>query len=259
MKAKSAPNYAVPALEKGLDILELLSSTAEPLTQTQIGKALKRNFSEIFRMLNLLEERRYVIKDPNTGAYRLSLRLHQLAHAHSPVEQLIQAASGPMHALTRELSESCHLSVLDDTALVVVHIANSPAKVRLSVETGGCFSPLQTASGRLLISYLAKIPRQNLLNALPEWKRLDASRRRKTLDEWNVIRERGYAMANDETLSGVLDVVVPVGNPETGPHAALAVSTLNPSDKPKNAERILARLKQCAGTINHLIGVADHE
>ena len=43
--------YSAPALEKGLDILELLSKQEAGLTQSEISRALGRSVSEIFRML----------------------------------------------------------------------------------------------------------------------------------------------------------------------------------------------------------------
>ena len=46
--------YKAPALAKGLDILELLASANDGLTQVEIGKLLGRTTSEIFRMLVVL-------------------------------------------------------------------------------------------------------------------------------------------------------------------------------------------------------------
>ena len=45
------PAYAAPALEKGLDILEMLCRSEQPLSQTQIAQELGRSVGEIYRML----------------------------------------------------------------------------------------------------------------------------------------------------------------------------------------------------------------
>ena len=52
--------YAAPALEKGLDILELLASVSEALTHSEIARRLGRTINEVFRMLVCLEERGYI-------------------------------------------------------------------------------------------------------------------------------------------------------------------------------------------------------
>lgn len=45
------PSYEVPALEKGLDVLECLAAQGAPLTQARIVRALRRGTNEIFCML----------------------------------------------------------------------------------------------------------------------------------------------------------------------------------------------------------------
>jgi DNA-binding IclR family transcriptional regulator len=57
---RAGPRYAAPALEKGLDILELLSLRDEGLSQRQLADALQRSVGEIYRMLACLVERGYV-------------------------------------------------------------------------------------------------------------------------------------------------------------------------------------------------------
>jgi len=50
-RAKIAPRYPTPALEKGLDILELLANHPTGLTKSEVARSLDRTVSEIFRML----------------------------------------------------------------------------------------------------------------------------------------------------------------------------------------------------------------
>ena len=57
--------YPTPALEKGLDILELFASTPEGLTVSEVARRLDRTVSEIFRMILCLEQRGYLAQSPN--------------------------------------------------------------------------------------------------------------------------------------------------------------------------------------------------
>ena len=70
------PNYPVPALEKGLDIVETLAAAAVPQSLAELADALDRSSSELFRMLNCLERRGYVKRDGSSGKYALTLRLY---------------------------------------------------------------------------------------------------------------------------------------------------------------------------------------
>ncbi len=54
--------YRAPALDKGLDILELLASVDGGLTQAEIAKHLDRSPNEFYRMLDRLVKRGYVTK-----------------------------------------------------------------------------------------------------------------------------------------------------------------------------------------------------
>ena len=62
--------YRAPALEKGLDVLELLSAHGEPLTPSQMSATLGRSVSELFRMIQVLEFRGYI--EQSSGGYRLT-------------------------------------------------------------------------------------------------------------------------------------------------------------------------------------------
>ena len=61
------PKYAVPAVEKALDVLELLSAQAVPMTQAQLCRALGREPSELFRLLSALEARGYLPGEGSGG------------------------------------------------------------------------------------------------------------------------------------------------------------------------------------------------
>ena len=59
-------SYAAPALEKGLDILELLAEVGEPLSTREIAERLARSKSEIFRMVFVLQQRGYLAREAGT-------------------------------------------------------------------------------------------------------------------------------------------------------------------------------------------------
>src|SRR5918997_5510938 len=123
------PTYQVPALEKGLDILEYLAAQGVPLTQAQLARGLGRGPNELFRMLVVLERRGYVQRDLTSGAYTLTLRLFELSHTHSPFHGLLRVAAASMRELTETVRESCHLGVLHAGALLVLHQEESPQKL----------------------------------------------------------------------------------------------------------------------------------
>ena len=103
--AEARPKYAVPAVEKALDVLELLSEQAVPMTQAQLCRALGREPGELFRMLSALEARGYLRRE-DSGGYVLTLKLFELSRTHSPHEQLLRAAATPMSMRHRSALQS---------------------------------------------------------------------------------------------------------------------------------------------------------
>ena len=57
---KQSKSYSAPALEKGLDILELLSNFEEGLSQAEIASRLNKSVNEIYRMITTLTNREYI-------------------------------------------------------------------------------------------------------------------------------------------------------------------------------------------------------
>ena len=96
----SLEKYRAPALDKGLDIIELLASADEGMSQTEIAKALNRSPNEIYRMLDRLVRRAYVRR---TGGdrYEITLKLFELAHARPPMHRLISQAMPVLRRFAR--------------------------------------------------------------------------------------------------------------------------------------------------------------
>ncbi len=256
-----SPNYAVPALEKGLDILEYLSGQRVPQTQAQIARHLGRGPSELFRMLTVLERRGYLRRDPVSGAYDLTLRLYELGQTHSPYDYLVRVARRPMRELAIALGQSCHLGVIQHGRLIVLHQEEGMTRVRLSVEIGSSIPVLESASGRLLLASLAEDERRELLleqehQTVPL---TGTGTGAKSLDErlderLGVIREQGYEAVRGEQTDGVSDLAVLIGTIGSRTRAALAVAALA-RDHDAFITTALPAVRQCAARIGHAAGI----
>lgn len=143
------PNYAVPALDKALDILELLADQAAGLSQGDVALAVGRTPSQVFRVLQRLERRGWIVRERPSGLYVLSTRMLDLAHRHPPLRGLVALALGPMRELTDAVHQSCNLSVLDAGRVRVIAHVESPADFGFRVRVGAEF-PLDTPAGHVL-------------------------------------------------------------------------------------------------------------
>ena len=92
--------YRAPALEKGLDILELLARNGSPMTTSQMAATLGRSVSELFRMVLALEYRGYIGASPEgREGYMLTNKLFTLGIAQGSARSLLEAALPAMKEL----------------------------------------------------------------------------------------------------------------------------------------------------------------
>ncbi len=251
---KSTPKYYVPALEKSLDILEALAVAAVPQSLSELATTLARTPSELFRMLDALEKRSYIARDTVSDGYHLTLKLYELAHTHSPVDHLLKAASLPMRKLAEAIHESCHLSVLANQKLMVIAQAESPEPVRLSVEVGYQTPALSTASGRLMVAYLAEEERVQFIETDPFFAQMSSPQRVEMLRDLIAIPGKGFHIANSSRRTG-LDVSCLVGNPKIGVIAALGVPFIPGGANEGKEHKLVPAIQKCADEITLALGL----
>ncbi|NQZ57747.1 MAG: helix-turn-helix domain-containing protein [Lentisphaeraceae bacterium] len=176
-KKKALPNYEVPALDKGLDIIETLAHSAVPLSQIEIARRLNKTVSQVFRMITCLEKRGYIFKDPEANVYSLTLRMYQLVNQHPPVEKLLRTATAPMMDLSNSIGESCHLSILSGCQVVILNQIDSPKRVSVHIRSGATMSIIESNSGRVLIACKDKADQESLLALDDTYKKLNKKRK----------------------------------------------------------------------------------
>lgn len=148
---KEAPNYQAPALEKGLDIIELLAGSDEPLSRTEIARLLDRSVGEIYRMLHQLVQRDYVAFA--NDSYSLTTKLFELSHYNPPTQRLLAEAMPIMHRLASEVDQACHLTVYSQGRQIVIAKVDVPSGMGFSVRIGSELDVLVSASGRVLLAF----------------------------------------------------------------------------------------------------------
>jgi DNA-binding IclR family transcriptional regulator len=216
--------YAAPALEKGLDILELLASVSEALTHSEIAGRLNRTINEVFRMLVCLEERGYISRTGRDERYQLTLKLFELIHHHHPLQRLITQARPLVHRVASDTGQSCHLAMLNHAEVVIVTQFDAPGNMGFSVRLGANVDLLNTASGHVILAFQNDEVRSRALGA---WR----LRTKKAIPSGlfrhlNQIRRRGYEELASYLVHGVVNISYPILNQHGEAIAAMTVPFL---------------------------------
>jgi DNA-binding IclR family transcriptional regulator len=216
--------YAAPALDKGLDILELLASVSEPLNHSEIASRLGRTIHEVFRMLVCLEERGYISRTGPDERYQLTLKLFEIIHHHHPLQRLVTQARPLVQRVACDTGQSCHLAMLNNAEVVVVAQFDAPGNMGFSVRLGANVDLLNTASGHVILAFQSDEVRSRALGAwrLRSRKPIPAGLYRH-LDQ---IRRRGYEELASYQVHGVVNISYPVLNQHGEAVAAMTVPFL---------------------------------
>lgn len=250
--ARSAKtNYATPALEKGLDILELLAHQSEGLTKSQLARSLNRSVSEIFRMLLCLERRGYIAQVAEER-YSLTLKLFQLVQEHPPTERLIADALPVMKRLAFETGQSCHLGVLDADKIVILAQVNPPTTVAFFVKLGSTVDVMEASSGYVILAHQTDDERER---TVAEWKRRTAKKVPPDLPmHLERIRRSGYEKRASYQVKGVVNISFPICDERGSPLGALTVPFIEYASGKLDQKAVIAALQAAAAEISAAMG-----
>lgn len=246
------PAYLAPALEKGLDIIELLSRSELPLTQKEIAKTLGRSVGELYRMITCLAERGYIAV--SNDRYHITTRLFELAHRNPPMHRLLTEAFPLMQQLSDDLDQSCHLTVYNRGRQIVISKVDAPSGIGFSVRIGAEMDVLVSASGRALLAFQDAETRERRIEECLRRRPDHADPQiRATLD---MIRMRGFESIPSAQVRGLFAVSYPIRDPQGQAIAALTVPYAERLDiatrKPISEVEVL--LGETAKTLSQRIG-----
>jgi DNA-binding IclR family transcriptional regulator len=253
--AKSAPlGYSAPALEKGMDIVELLADAESGLTVSDISVRLKRSMSELFRIIVVMERRGWLHKDPETSRYSVTYHLLKIAHQSTPAQTLTSAAGPVMHELSIRINQSCHLVVRSGTqGLVILRQENQKRHANLSVRLGAVIDLATSCSGHVLLAHLGAAERDALLRTMPRARGLSQAKLVATLEK---VAKRGFEAHPSPITAGVTDISYPVRGFDGKVVAALTVPYLHALDNslPMTVEQTKRAQEDAARRISQSLG-----
>lgn len=239
--------YKAPALEKGLDILELLARNGSPMTTSQMAVTLGRSVSELFRMVLALEYRGYIESSPDgRDGYMLTNKLFTLGIAQGSARSLLETALPVMKEMARELGQSCHLVVPSGDQIVVVGRIESPMDLGFSVRVGYRRRLVDTNSGLMLYGFA---PEEAQARWLPQLRAsADPERIERFLQKAKTAMERGHVQSSSDFVEGVTDLGVPVLG-LSGAIAVLNVPFITIKAQTVTHEQVIEKLKISARKI----------
>lgn len=235
-------SYAAPALEKGLDILELLAEVGEPLSTRAIAERLQRSKSEIFRMVFVLQQRGYLVREPGTDRLALSRRLFDLGIRTPGGRQLTSIVLPLMERFSEESGQAAHLVVLSRAQTVILAATSGHLDASVMVRPGYGRPALAANSGLLILAFQSEARRRSLMrdaSAEDQQRLADPA----LAETFAAIRSLGHRSAPSRDIMAVTDIACPVIGPSGHAEAAILVPSLQRHGIETDEAAILLALK----------------
>lgn len=246
-------NYRVPALERGLAIIEMFSPAERTLSMNDMAARLGLTLSAIYRIVQTLVERGYLKKTAKTF-YELGPRVVSAGFSWLASRDIVDIATPWLNSLRDRTSLSCHLSVRVHTDAVYIYRAFAPQRLTVNIPIGSRIACHSSAMGRVLLMDLD----ESALHTLYRDMRLDdyPPPAPKTFPELRQLltadRENGWALSRSDDSTAI---AAPVRNHRGDTIAAINLSGPDAiMQTPGNVSRYREPLLETAHGISEEMG-----
>lgn len=216
----------VQSLARGLQLLELLSLSEEPMGLPELSRVLNVDPSTVYRLLGTLLQHGYVRQDPDSKRYCLSLKVVELSRRAIDRLGLRAVAKPYLKRLVEQTGESANLGVMIDNQVLCVDHEPSSLALAVTNEIGVSFALHATAMGKALLAALPDDQLSSLLDRmeLPAYTPRTIADRATLQAHLQVIRRQGYALDDEERFIGVRCLAAPIHDHQGKVIAAISLS-----------------------------------
>ncbi len=224
-KTRVSP-YRVQVLDRALAALAILADRSSECSLAELCIELKLHKSTVHRLMMVLEQHRLVVKNPDTGRYRLGLKLFELGSKAIEGLDLRAGARPYLDRLQNEFSETVFFCILDDGQVFYMEKVESQQSVRTACTVGSRAPAYCTAVGKAM---LAELTEKEVDNVIRRWglKAITKNTIRTAAalrTELKAVRSRGYAIDDEEKEEGLRCVSAAVRGHSGKLVAAMSVS-----------------------------------
>ena len=237
-------------------MLEAVSQDAEGLSNAEISRKLEIPKSSASYILRTLETQGYLNRNPETGKYRVGLKVLSLSRGALTGIDVREVALPIMRHLMEKTNLTCHLAILDGPDAVYIEKVEPQGFIKMDTWVGRRMRVHATSVGKSLVAH---IPLERLETIISE--RGMEKRTPKTitslprlLKDLEKVREHGYAVDDEENNIGARCVGAPIFNQDGSIEAAIGLSGTINQVNPHTMPRILEHLKDAARHVSMQLG-----
>jgi len=216
--------YNVRAVERAMRILSCFDGQHPELGVSEIAQATGLHKATVHRILMTLFNGGFLERTVDGERFRLGLRLMELGLGALRSLDFRRATFPYMQQLVERFQEICTLSMLDRGLVLYVEVVHSEHSLTIAARVGRLLPAHCTASGKVLLAFLPTEVMEPILNApLAAYTEKTITSPDQLREELKVVRQRGYALADEEFEVGIWAISAPIRDMDGNVIAALSM------------------------------------
>lgn len=245
------------AVVRALQILRLVGNSEEPMSLTDISKALDIPKTTTFNIINtLVDENCLIIKDNRSKLYELGIGIYELGNLYINKVEYLSIVKEAIKTIKDTLSTSSFFCVVDNDELIYIDKAEMSDTVKTSIRLGYRMPMYSASLGKTILSFYDEDSLDSYFNRV-ELK----SRTQKTITDKNKLKlelqkdkSNGYAISDEENDPGLYCIAAPVFNNEGKPFASISASFVKMNINDEVIEKAKRVVVEQAKKISRLLG-----
>lgn len=249
----------VQSVDRALSILEVLSDYNEGLGVTEISDRIGLHKSTVHRLLGTLIYRGYVTQDSESNKYKITLKLFELGNKKVEDMDILTVSKPYTKELMEKVNEVVHFVIREGNNIVYIDKVEADNTIRMA-STIGRRSPLYcTAVGKAILAQLSdkeveKIWNSSKIEKFTEFTITDLKEMKEELEK---VRQKGYAIDNEENELGVRCAGAPVFNRFGKVEGAISISGPTIRVTEGKVEEFAKEVVKYAGLISKELGYKE--
>ena len=242
----------ISAVATTLAIIETMAQRGEPVGVSELAKLVQANKPKTYRHLRTLVGLDYVAQDPDTEKYFLTLKLFHLGQAIAAGADFLIEARRVLPQLREETGQTVAVGQVEDEGVRILDILRHRATIEITTPPGTLFDFHSSAQGKVALAFSDQT-----------WKQLRRNRRAGTNGTVDLetlksdiahVRERGWAVAPEESLLGINALAAPIFDASGGLAGTIAVVGSMQHLPAAPSAGLIAAVRRAAATVSERLG-----
>ena len=212
----SLSKYVVPAVDRAVRILLMLSKNSQEMTLAEIAAETGWHKSSVHKILVTLEHHGFLDRNEGTKRYTLGIELARCGQFVLNNLNINQSAKLVLRELAEYSGETATFAILRGTKIVIVDVVEPLGELRVSPPIGTIDPATAKSNGKAVLAWLpeGRVDEIIQMEGFPSKTRNSITKAKNFRNELKAVREQGYAIDVDEFQEGISAVSAPVFGPE---------------------------------------------